>query len=314
MTDNIAPFREHRLTSRAENSAEIANGAIRVVSSVTDVEPLKLTHVRDRVEFSVPARSGDRSRNHALQHVSVEHKGVLVGSSEVVGIDVPTARTRVKGASSAANIVWNADPSACARIPIPTRSEVVDKVVESFVRTLNAERGEELANLGAVTVILTNSGVLKNKAVALLRAGDDGKLRAAIFAAKRVVASTITNEAHIQSIKGTLSQAARGCSNGNVGEVAASAKHQLGHTRHRNWEHFVFSQTAVLATIPLNPGITRILSENSEDVGKLLFALHSEAKIVNAKLRRLNSSLLKIEVTKGLSELDYRSRRDAVGA
>lgn len=314
MTDNIAPFREHGLASRAENSAEIADGAIGVVSSVTDVKPLKLAHIRDRIEFSVATRSGDWSRNHAFEHVGVEYIRVLVGSSEVVGIDVPTARACVKGASSAANIMRNADPSACARIPVPTRREVINEMVEALVCTLNTERSEKLANLGAVAVVFANSGILKNEAVALLRAGDDGKLRTAILAAERIVASTITNEAHIQAIKDALSQSARGSSNGNVGEVAASAEHQLRRRRNSDRKHFVFSQAAVFTTITLNPRIARILGENTENVGELFFALHSEAKVVNANLRRLNSGLLKVEVTKGLGELDYSSRRNAVRA
>jgi len=314
VTNHIAPFREHGLTSRAKNSAEISDGAVRIVGSVTDVEPLKLAHVRDRVELSVAARSGDWGGNHALQHISVEHEGIFVRSSKVVRIDVPTAGTGIKGASSATNVMRNASPSACARVPVPTRCEVVDEVVEALVGALNAKRRKKLANLGAVAVVFANSGVLKNEAVALLRASDDGELRTAILAAERIVASTIANEAHIQAIKNALSQAARGSSSRNVGKVAASAEHQLGRRRHSNGKHFVLSQTAVFATIALNPSVARILGENTENVGELLFALHSEAKVVYANLRRLDSGLLKVEVAKGLSELNYSGRRDAVRA
>lgn len=312
VTNHIAPFREHGLTSRAKNSAEISDGAVRIVGSVTDVEPLKLAHVRDRVELSVAAGSGDWGGNHALQHISVEHEGVFVRSSKVVRIDVPTAGTGIKGASSATNVMRNTDPGTAT--PVPTRCKVVNEVVEALVGALNAKRSEELANLGAVAVVFANSGVLKNEAVALLRASDDGELRTAILAAERIVASTIANEAHIQTIKDALSQTARGRSNRNVGEVAASAEHQLSRRRHSNREHFVLSQTAVFATIALNPSIACILSEDTEDVGELLFALHSEAKVVYANLRRLDSSLLKVEVTKGLSELNYSGRRNAVRA
>lgn len=312
MADDVTPLRTQRLGAVGEHATEVADRAIRVGLLVGDVLPLEVPTVADRIEASVSAGAGDRSRNETGVHVLMEHNGVLISCGLVRRVDDELGALltcwQVRGGIAVNNshVRIHFDPRIADEVP--PFGEHVDEVVEATERTIHAERGEKLVNFTRVpTIVLPDAVVIPKKLIGGFRAADDGELRTAILTTHGLVASTVTDKLQVDPIKDTLSQTGRRLLSGERSRSLIQSS-SIGF-RH----NLVLGNADVLIPVPILPRPRSVLLEDLEDVGELLLAFHGEAQVVHTDLRRFKRSVLQVVAAEGLGEPNFFRCRNAVG-
>jgi len=303
--DSPAPFRADRLRAAGEDSTEETNRAIRVTDCILDIPPRPFAAIVLRIELRVSARAGDWLRNKRLHHIHVEYESDFILRIFIRRTDF---LLRAVGCSSPA-VGKNANP--CGTAPVVARSEVVNHVVETTIRTLNTKRSKKLAWFCVAEVFL-NRTVVTDDSIRCFGAKEDTKLRSSIHHAERIDASAIADHLHTDGIQDSLRQVRRRkLSREHLSAQAVWIETQrgiLGESSLR--DTLVTTGTEVLVTSAILPRIVSVLSENIEHHTKLLLALECEAKVVDANRRGVQRCVLKIVGPHRLSEWDHLIRRE----
>ena len=294
--DRVTPLGTDRFRTSREETTEVSDGAVRVLTLVANVEPFELATIRDGVKCGAATGARDRGRNDRVEDILVEHNGDFVLSQFISRVDDPL------GVAVRGSLHIRSDLRIdAATVGVPGH-EIIDKMIKALVGTLNAERSEQIVSLGAVAIVIAVTSKVVDDVVRGLAGTDEAEHRSTVFTAKRVVASTVTDEAHTNLVKNRLNQL-RGRL--GSGEAAGARSHR------RVRQNLVVGQAKILVTIPRLPSPRGILRKNTENIAELVFAAERETKVVNANRRRLNSSLLEIVRNELVVELDLGSRRHA---
>jgi len=323
--DDIAILREHGPSATGHNTAEVSDIAVRIELPIKDVDPLELTAVILSVKAHL-VTNGDRARNHGAHNILVEDVANFVGSRLVSRVNV-VSRTLGRGLPAEGE---HADELVIGRIKHVEAWRIrVDGVVETTVRTLDAERREQFIRFG-IPVILANVGIQPDQVFAGFGTADEHEHRGSVFTAHGLRARAVANQLHVQPFQDTLCQLALrqsvsgkragggGSSSGrnrtvNTNQVSHADAETIrpsrvdGENTNRGSagdNEVTFSRNLLGVQLPITvlPNQGGRLREDIHDVGELFFAFNGKAQIFQGDIRGINRGPLQAVLTELLSE------------
>jgi len=323
---DVAVLREHGPSTTRHNTAEVPDITVRIVLPIKDVNPFELTTVVLRIERHLVV-GVDRRRNNGTEYILMEDVADLVLSSLVSRVDVIS---RTLGGRFLAERI-HADKVIVGRIPdSKPRGIRIDGVVETTVRTLDAERREQFIRLG-IPVILANVGIQPDQVFAGFSTADQHEHRGSVFTAHGVSSRAIADKFHVEPFQDALSQLAvrqvggsdctsRGGGSGSVNNgvvnnacvarASRSGSHDTVSSGARvNKVSFEGHRLGVQIPVTILPNQGSRLSEDVHDVGELFPTFHREAQVFEGDVRGINRGPFQRVLAEFLTESDASERR-----
>jgi len=326
--DDVAILREHGPSTTGHHPAEISDISVRVECPIKDVDPLELTAVILSVEAHL-VTNGNRARNHGTHNILMEDvadfvASRLVGGVNIVSISFGRVRNRFPAEGE------HADELIVSRIEhVEAWGIRVDGVVETTVRTLNAERREQFIRFG-IPEVLANVGIQPDQVFAGFSTADKHEHRSSVFTAHSMRTRAVADQLHVQPFQDTLCQLALGQSvSSKVSGITSSATSGNGIVNTNQVSHAdavsirpsrvdrentngggagdnkvtfscdLLGEELAIAILPNQGGR---ISEDIHDVGELFFAFNGKAQIFQGDIGGINRGPLQAVLTELLSE------------
>lgn len=270
MQNGITILREERTRTVGQNPAEVPDVAVGVSLPVEDVDPFELTAVILRVEVHFVG-AVNRAGNHGTEHILMVDVAQLEFGSLVRRVNV------ILGALRGGRLDERVNPDhliGCQIGDTEPRRIRINRVVETTVRTLDAQRGQEFIGF-CPTVVLADVRVQTDDRLAGFSRGDQHEHRSTILTAHGVRSRAVADELHVEPLEDALSQLTlreRGVGRGEggsgaipntvdnrtVNDVGVSAVRAIGGDDNAgdtgvNQVSFSRNLRGVLITIPLLP-------------------------------------------------------------
>lgn len=296
--DGITILREERTRTVGQNATEVTHVTIRIGLTVKNVDPFELTAVILRIEVHLVG-GANRSRNHGTEHILMEDVAQFVICRLVARIDV--VGVALCGGNPLERINTNDRViRARNRSDNKPRRIRIDRVVETTVRTLDTQGGQEFIGF-CPTVILPDVSIQADDALAGFSGGDQHEHRSAVLTAHGIASSAVADKLHVQPLQDTLSQLAlrEGVGGGrkrarNAGGIHAakngivnSAGIHGGRLRNKtrsggsgdNKVTLGRHITGILIAITFLPDERGRFGQHVHDIGQLFPTLHREAQV-----------------------------------
>lgn len=299
--DHVTEVGLDRLDRTGEDAPEESDGPVRVGDFVRDVGPLEVATVVDGVEADT-ASPGEGVRDLGFTHMGVDDERSFVGSGLVGGILASdTTGDRV-----------GHDAGKRGTSKRETRSEVVNQVVETTEGLLDAEGGDEFADLAVVVANVVAEPGLREELVGRFRGTHQTEDRTTVLTTVSVGATTLADHVVVDLVKDRV-----GDVRSRNGERSGSTRTEVERPGDRvtfkpaldsgsrsNGTNVAIAHLGEFVTVAVFPRIANRFGHGVHNGTKLFLTVDGKAEVFQRDPRRLDNSTVNRVVLQLLAEPD----------